>query len=190
MHDELGGRGWGGWRTGRLWNWWGSQRVVHRSPDWGRLWASASAAVPVARPNRKEGRQRPCGVVSLPPKSERARGPKDKFRVQNTYLLFGPGELATTSSYRDNARDSVIFENYRYLPCGVIDSQSMTRECHADCNITLLLNPKSAESTKEDGVVRSSDKSRIGRGTGLVCHCGSSASWQGWLWQKSLVWAN
>ncbi len=70
----------------------------------------------------------------------------------------------------------VIFENYRSLPCGVIDSQSMTRECHADCNITLLLDPKSAESTKEVGVVRSSDKSRIGRGTELVCHCGSSAS--------------
>ncbi len=48
----------------------------------------------------------------------------------------------------------------------------MTRECHADCNITLLLDPKLAESTKEDGVVRSSDKSRIGRGTVLVCHCG------------------
>ncbi len=34
-------------------------------------------------------------VVSLPPKSERARRPKDKFRVQNTGLLLGPGELAT-----------------------------------------------------------------------------------------------
>ncbi len=72
--------------------------------------------------------------MSLPPKSERARGPKDKFRVQNTYILFGPGELATTSSYRDNARDDVIFEHYRSLPCGVIESQSMTRECHANCN--------------------------------------------------------
>ncbi len=117
-----------------------------------------------------------CGVVSLPPKSESAHGPKDKFSVQNTYLLFGPGELATTSSYRDNSRDDVIFENHRSPPCGVIDSQSMTRKCHANCNITLLVDPKSAESTKEDGVVRSSDKSRIGRGTGLVCHCGSSAS--------------
>ncbi len=70
----------------------------------------------------KRGRARQCGVVSLPPKSERARGPKDKFRVQNTYLLFDPGELATTSSYRENARDAVLFENYRSLPCGVIDS--------------------------------------------------------------------
>ncbi len=83
--------------------------------------------------------------MSLPPKSERARGPKYKFRLQNTYLLLGPGELETTSSYRDNARDYVIFENYRSLTCGVIDSQSMTRECHANCNITLLLDPKSAE---------------------------------------------
>ncbi len=42
------------------------------------------------------------------------------------------------------------------------------RECHADCYITLLLGPKSAESTKEEGGVRGSDKSRFGRETGLV----------------------
>ncbi len=83
------------------------------------------------------------------PKSERARGPKGKFRVQNTYLLFGPGELATTSSYGDNAREDVLLENYRSLPCSVIDSQSMTRECHADCN-TFTISQSSGEPSPTD----------------------------------------
>ncbi len=49
------------------------------------------------------------------------------------------------------------------------------RECHADCYITLLLDLKSAESTKEEGGVRSDGKSRFGRETGLACRCGVSA---------------
>ncbi len=32
--------------------------------------------------------------------------------------MLGPGELATTSSSQDHARDDVLFEHYRSLPCG------------------------------------------------------------------------
>ncbi len=73
--------------------------------------------------------------------------PKPNIGYKNTYFFINPGVLATTIFQWDVALCS-DFEIYRPLPCGSIDSWSMTRECHAGCYTFEEVRGKSSELNK------------------------------------------
>ncbi len=76
----------------------------------------------------------PVELCRYPPNQKGLEDPKTNSGYKTRVYCSAQANWRRPVLSEITRENDVLFENYRSLPCGVIDSQNMTRECHADCN--------------------------------------------------------